>query len=173
MSLQGKRVAILVENMYDEKEFWYPYFRFQEAGAEVTVVGSGSADLFRSKHGLEAKPDVNADAVSADRFDAVFIPGGFAPDYLRRYEPVLRLVREALAGGKVVASICHGAWVLVSAGVLKGRRATCIGAIKDDIVNAGATYVDAEVVVDGTLVTSRKPSDLPAMFRTIIPLMRG
>lgn len=83
------------------------------------------------------------------------------------------MVREALAGGKVVASICHGAWVLVSAGVLKGRRATCIGAIKDDIVNAGATYVDAEVVVDGTLVTSRMPSDLPAMFRAIIPLVRG
>ena len=172
MSLQGKRVAILVENYYDEKEFWYPYFRFQEEEAEVRVIGSGSAEVYKSKGQIEIKPDAPADAVSAAQFDAVIVPGGFAPDYLRRYEAVLRLVRDAFNQGKVVASVCHGAWVLISAGIVAGKRATCLASIKDDLKNAGATYLDEPVVVDGKMITSRRPADLPVFCRAIIRAMQ-
>jgi len=168
MELTGKRVAVLAEDLYEELELWYPALRLREAGAEVTIVCSGSSTTYHSKHGYPATVDAAADDVSADAFDAVVVPGGFAPDRLRRYPAVLDLVRQAFEGGKVVAMICHAAWVPISAGILKGRTATCVPAIKDDLVNAGATYVDQEVVVDGNLISSRRPSDLPAFCRAII-----
>ena len=171
MSLKGKRVAILVEEIYEELELWYPYYRLLEAGAKVTLVGP-EAKVYPSKHGYPAKADVAAASVSAADFDAVVVPGGFAPDRLRRYAAVLDLVRGVHAKGGVVAAICHAGWVLVSAGILKGKRATCVAAIKDDVVNAGATYVDAAVVVDGKLVTSRTPADLPAFVPAIIAALQ-
>lgn len=171
MELKGKQVAILVEDDYQELEFWYPYYRLQEAGARVIAVGTGSAQTYHSKHGYPARADVKADDVRAADLDAVIVPGGFAPDRLRRYPAVLKLVREAAEGGKVVAAICHATWVLVSAGVLKGREATSVSAIKDDVTNAGARWVDREVVRDGNLITSRTPADLPAFCRTIIAAM--
>jgi len=173
MKLKGKKVAILVENLYDEKEFWVPYYRMKEEGAEVIIVGSGSAPIYRGKNQIEVVVDKPADAVSADDFDAIIIPGGFAPDYLRRYGSVLKLVGDAFVKNKVIASICHGAWVLVSAGILKGKRATCFFAIKDDVCNAGAEYSDSEVVMDGNLITSRKPDDLPAFCKAIITALVG
>ena len=172
MSLQGKRVVVFAEDMYEDPELWYPYYRLLEAGAEVKLVGSGSSQTYTSKHGYPVKVHVAAEEVSAKDVDALIIPGGFAPDRLRRYPAVLNLVREVFRQGKLVASICHGPWVMISAGILKGRRATCVAAIKDDVINAGAIYVDQEeVVVDGNLVTSRTPADLPAFGRAIVAIL--
>jgi protease I len=168
VELKGKRVAILAENMYQELELWYPLLRLREAGAETFVVGTGSADTYTSKHGYPVQVDLIADQVSAGDVDAVVVPGGYAPDLMRRYPPMVKLVRDAFEQGKVVAAICHAGWMLASAEVLRGKRATCFFAIKDDLIHAGATYVDAEVVRDGNLITSRMPSDLPAFCRTIV-----
>lgn len=172
-SLKGKRVAMLAEENYEDLELWYPVLRMREAGAVVQIVGTGSASTYASKHGYPATVNTAANEVSAADFDAVIVPGGFAPDRLRRYPAVLKLVREAHAQGKVVAAICHAGWVLISAGILRGKRATCVPAIKDDVVNAGAIYLDEEVVVDGNLVTSRTPADLPAFCRALIVGMGG
>lgn len=171
MELKGKRIAILVEDLYNEFEFWYPYYRMQEAGAQVTVVGTGAKE-YHSKAGLPAPGGQSAASVRSADFDGVIVPGGYCPDRLRRYPTVLNLVRECFDQGKVVAAICHAAWVLVSAGILKGRTLTCVAAIKDDVVNAGGTYVDQEVVRDGNLITSRMPDDLPAFCREIIGALR-
>jgi len=168
MEAKGKKVAILAEDMYEDPELWYPYYRMREAGAEVTLVGPKGGATYQSKHGYPVQTDVAAEEVEGADFDAVIVPGGFAPDRLRRYEAVLRLVREAHDAGRVVAAICHGGWVLISAGVVKGRRVTGVVAIKDDLANAGATYLDEEVVRDGNIVTSRVPKDLPAFCRTIL-----
>ena len=168
MSLAGKRIAILAENMYQEMELWVPYYRFKEEGAEVKIVGGGGAKSYTSKHGYPVTVDVQADQVTAEEFDAVIIPGGYAPDMMRRHEAMVRLVREASRQGKVVAAICHAGWMLVSAGIVSGKNATCFFSIKDDLVAAGAKWQDAEVVVDGNLITSRKPDDLPAFCRPLI-----
>jgi protease I len=168
MKLQGKRIAILSENMYQEMELWVPYYRFKEEGAEVKVIGGGGAKTYTSKHGYPVTVDVQADQVSAVEFDAVVVPGGYAPDLMRRHEAMVRLVREASQQGKVVAAICHAGWMLVSAGILRGKRATSFFSIKDDLVAAGANWVDQEVVIDGNLITSRRPDDLPAFCREII-----
>ena len=168
MKLAGKRIAILSENMYQEMELWVPYFRFKEEGAEVKIVGAGGAKSYTSKHGYPVAVDAQAESVSALEFDAVVVPGGYAPDLMRRHEAMVRLVREAAQQGKVVAAICHAGWMLVSAGVLPGKRATSFFSIKDDLVAAGARWVDEEVVVDGNLITSRRPDDLPAFCRAIV-----
>lgn len=165
--LRGTRVAVLVEDLYEDLELWYPVLRLREEGAEVTIVGSRAAE-YRGKHGYPASADKGIDTVEASWFDAVIIPGGYAPDRLRRYPAVLEFVRAMNAQGKVIAFICHGAWVPISAGILPGKRATCYFAIKDDLVNAGAHYVDAEVVRDGNLISSRQPSDLGAFLRETI-----
>lgn len=168
MELQGKKVAILVENIFNVFEFWYPYYRLKEAGAEVVVVGSGSSDVYTGKPATEVRADVSADQVSASDFDGVIIPGGYAPDIMRRYPKMVQLVKEMHGAGKVVAAVCHAGWMLVSADILKNRNATSYFSIKDDMVHAGANWVDEEVVVDGNLITSRKPDDLPAFMRAII-----
>jgi protease I len=168
MKLAGKRIAILAENMYQEMELWVPYYRLREEGAEVKVIGAGGAKSYTSKHGYPVNVDVQADQVKAVEFDAVIVPGGYAPDIMRRHPAMVALVRDASQQGKVVAAICHAGWMLVSAGILEGKRATSFFSIKDDLVAAGANWVDEEVVVDGTLITSRKPDDLPAFCRAIV-----
>jgi protease I len=168
MQLTGKRVAVLAENMYQELELWYPLLRLREAGAETFVVGAGGADSYTSKLGYPVQVDMDAGQISANDLDAIVIPGGYAPDMMRRHPEMVGLVAEAFDQGKVVAAICHAGWMLASAGILEGKQATCFFAIKDDVVNAGAAYVDAEVVIDGNLITSRTPSDLPAFCRAII-----
>ena len=168
MQLKGKRVAILAENLYQEMELWVPYYRMKEEGAVVQVVGTGGAQSYTSKHGYPVSVDVQAEQVNALEYDAVIIPGGFAPDLMRRSPAMVTLVREAAKSGKVVAAICHAGWMPASAGILRGKRATSFFSIKDDMVNAGATWVDQEVVVDGTLITSRKPDDMPAFCRAIV-----
>jgi protease I len=168
MELKGKRAAVLVEEMYQELEVWYPVYRLREAGCQVALVGPEAGETYPSKHGYPAKSDKAAREVSADDFDLLVIPGGYAPDHMRRCEPMIRLVSTMAEQGKPVAAICHGAWMLCSTQALKGRKATCFFAIKDDVINAGAKYVDAEVVRDGNLITSRKPDDLPAFMQALI-----
>jgi protease I len=173
MSLKGKRAIVLVEANYQDLEFWYPVLRLREEGVEVVIVGTGSAEGYTGRHGYPLpKVDAVADKVDVKDFDCLIIPGGWAPDVLRRYESVLKIVRDAFAQGKVVGAVCHAGSVLVSAKVLKGRTATCVSAIKDDVINAGATYLDREVVVDGKLVTSRMPADLPAFMREVVRVMQ-
>ncbi|HZY89260.1 MAG TPA: type 1 glutamine amidotransferase domain-containing protein [Gemmataceae bacterium] len=172
MELSGKRAAVLVEQQYQEMEVWYPIYRLREVGCKVTVVGPEAGQNYPSKLGYPCKSDKAARDVSADDFDLLVVPGGFAPDYLRRHEAILRLVGDMAERGKVVAAVCHGPAVLCSTQALKGKRATCFFAIKDDVANAGASYVDAEVVRDGNLITSRKPDDLPAFMQAIIQALR-
>jgi protease I len=168
MRLKGKKVVILIENNYQDLEFWVPYYRLKEEGVEVTVVGSGSSRTYTSKYGYPVEVEKEAKDIDVSKYDGVVIPGGYAPDLMRRYPDMVRIVREAHQKGKVIAAICHAGWMLVSAGILKGKKATGFFAIKDDLVNAGAHYVDEEVVRDGNLITSRKPDDLPAFCRETI-----
>ena len=171
MELTGKRIAILIEDMYNEFEFWYPFYRMKEAGAKVTVVGTGAKE-YHSKIGLPAPGGVAAESISASDFDALIVPGGYAPDRMRRNAAMLKLVRDSFTQGKIVAAICHAGWVLVSGGIVKGKKVTCVPSIKDDMINAGAIYLDQEVVKDGNLITSRSPDDLPAFCREIITALK-
>jgi protease I len=167
MGLEGKRVAILIEDDYQMHEFWYPYYRFQEAGAQVRVIGTGRAPSFTS-HGYSVTPDLDATDARVDDFDAVIIPGGYAPDKMRRSAEMVAFVRDMDGAGKPVAAICHAGWMLVSAKVVRGRRATCFYSIRDDLEAAGAQWSDEPVVVDGNLITSRAPGDLPAFCRAVL-----
>lgn len=171
MRLKGKRAALLVEDIYNEFEVWIPYYRLKEEGVIVTVVGSGTAQVYHGKYGIPIHADKKASDVSAADFDAVVIPGGYAPDKMRIYPEMVKLVKDAFDQGKTVASICHGGWMLVSAGILKGKKATSYVGIRDDMVNAGAKWEDSELVRDGNLITSRKPEDLPAFCRVLVQAM--
>lgn len=172
MKLKGKNVIVLVEDMYQEMELWYPVYRFREAGADVRIVGPAKK-LYKSKLGYEAQADAAAGGIKAADIDVVIIPGGYAPDKMRLHKSMVKLVRDAMNKGKVVAAICHGGWMLCSAGGIAGKTVTGYIAIKDDLVNAGANYVDQEVAVDGKLITSRMPSDLPAFCREIRKALKG
>ncbi len=168
--ITGKKVAILIEREYQDLEVWYPYFRLQEEGASLELLAP-EKKTYLGKFGYPAPADHAINQVDPNSYDCVIVPGGFAPDFLRHHPPSIAFVAKAYKAGKVIASICHGPWVLASAGILKGKKATCFFAIADDVKNAGAKYKDAEVVVDGKLVTSRKPEDLPAFCRAIIKLL--
>ncbi len=167
MELRGKKIAVLVADQYQELEVWYPLLRFREDGAETVAVGTEAGKTHTSKRGYPVVADRSIGEVRAEDFDAVIIPGGWAPDALRQDERVLEFVREMDRSGKIVAAICHAGWVLCSADIVRGRRVTCFAAIKDDVIHAGARYVDEEVVVDGNLITSRVPTDLPAFCREV------
>jgi protease I len=168
MNLQGKKVIVLVEDLYQELEVWYPLLRMREEGAEVTVAGTEAGVTYKSKLGYPVISDAACGDIDVHGYDGVIIPGGYAPDLMRRYPATVNLVRDAFEQGKVVAAICHAGWMLASADILKGRKVTGFFAIRDDLVHAGGEYEDAEVVVDGRLITSRKPDDLPAFCREII-----
>ncbi|MBC7927016.1 MAG: type 1 glutamine amidotransferase [Bryobacteraceae bacterium] len=171
MELKGKRIAIIVDNVYQEMEVWYPLYRLKEAGAEVVTVGAIAGHTYSSKLGYPCIADKAYDEVKGAEFDGVIVPGGFAPDHIRRHPRAIEFVKEVDQASKLVAAICHGPWVLCSTGSLKGKRTTCFFSIKDDVVNAGGIYEDSEVVVDGSLVTSRKPEDLPAFLKSCIEVL--
>ena len=166
--LSGKRIGVLVEEGFEDLEFWVPVMRLREEGADVVIIGSGRADRFRGKHCLTARPDVNADQVDPNTLDGLVVPGGWAPDKLRRVEAVLDLVRALDAQGKVIGSICHGGWVLISAGIVAGKRATGSRGIRDDLLNAGATWVDEPAFREGNLVWGRVVEDIPAFCRELV-----
>jgi protease I len=171
--LQGKRVAVFAEDLYEDLELWYPLLRLREEGANVVVVGPGGAAEHHGKYGYPVAVDQAIRDVKAENFDALVIPGGYAPDRMRRHPAMVALVRDLAQQGKIVAAICHGPWMLASAEVVAGKTVTGFSAIKDDLVHAGATYRDAEVVVDGNLITSRQPADLPAFMEAIIAALGG
>ena len=168
MELSGKRIALLAEDNYQELELWYPLLRFREAGAQVTVVGQATGKIHTSKLGYQVTADIAASEVSCQDYDAIVIPGGYAPDLMRRNPAMVGLVRDAYHQGKVVAAICHAGWMLVSADIVRSKRLTSFISIKDDMVNAGANWVDETVVRDGNLITSRVPPDLPFFCKEII-----
>jgi protease I len=172
MSLKNSRIAMLVEQQYQEMEIWYPLYRLREAGARVVTVGPVAGAVYPSKVGYPCKADMSWDEAKASDFDGVIAPGGFAPDFIRRHVNAINFVKDIEKQGKLVAAICHGPWVLCSADVLRGKRATSFFAIKDDVVNAGAIWEDSEVVRDGNLVTSRKPDDLPAFAVACIEMLK-
>ena len=168
MELINKKIAILAEDNYEDLELWYPLLRMQEAGARVAVVGMTGTETYQSKHGYPVKANVAASAVLDDDFEAVIIPGGYAPDRMRRHPPMLDLVRRVFQRGGLVAMICHAGWVPISAGIVEGRKVTSTPAIKDDLINAGAQWIDLAVVRDGNLISSRGPDDLPAFCQAIV-----
>jgi len=162
------KVAVLVEDNYQVLEVWYPYLRLRGEGIETLLVGTGRKREYKSKEGYPAVEQLPIEKARVADFSGVVIPGGYAPDILRRYKEANNFVREMYKKNKLVAAICHGGWVLVSAGIVKGKKVTGFYAIKDDLVNAGGKFIDKEVVVDGNLITSRKPFDLPAFCREIL-----
>ena len=168
MKLTGKNIICLVEEGFEDLELWVPVMRLREEGAHVTLVGTGRATSFVGKHGVPATPDINADQVNMSDYDGVLVPGGWAPDKLRRSQAVLDLVRTADQQGKVIAAICHGGHVLISAGIVKGRKATGTTAIKDDLINAGAEWVDVSAFRDGNLVWAQVGDDIPNFCRELV-----
>lgn len=162
------RVAILIADIYEDVEFFYPYYRLLEAGHAVDVVGCESGHSYAGKKGTSFKSTVAAADIDPAEIDAVVIPGGYSPDHMRRCSPMVELVRRAGQEGKLVAAICHGPWMLASARLLDGRKVTSFPSVSDDLVNAGADWVDEETVVDGNLITARKPDDLPAFMRAVV-----
>ena len=163
-----KKIAILIEDLFDDKELIYPYYRMQEEGFQVDLIGPEEHATYKSKFGMPMKSDKASKNVSADQYDAVIIPGGFSPDYMRRTDATVNFVRKMDEQHKLIASICHGPWLMISSCQLKGKSLTGFHSIGVDIENAGAIYLDQEVVIDGHLITSRTPKDLPAFTKAII-----
>jgi protease I len=168
MNVSNKYIAVLVENLYQELEVWYPVLRFREAGATVTIVGAAKGKIYKSKLGYPITADCSASEINVSKLDALIIPGGYAPDIMRTHPEMVVLTRQAHEEGKIVAAICHGGWMLASADIVSDKNVTCYRAIKDDLVNAGANYHDEAVVCDGKIITSRKPEDLPVFCKAIL-----
>ncbi|MFM9057908.1 MAG: type 1 glutamine amidotransferase domain-containing protein [Planctomycetaceae bacterium] len=171
--LDGIRILVPVADAYEDLELWYPKLRIEEAGGHVTLAGRMHGRTYTGKHGYPCTSDAALGDMEAGDFHGIVIPGGWMPDALRRDEKVLDPVRELAAQGKLVAAICHGGWIPISAGVYRGVRVTGSPGIKDDLVNAGAVWEDTPVVVDRHFVSSRKPADLPAFMAAIVDLLAG
>jgi protease I len=166
--MAAKKVAILVDEMYQVLEVWYPYYRFKEAGLKVNFVAAEAKREYHSKEGYPCVSEIAAAQADVGDYDCMLVPGGFAPDFMRRSADVINFANDMVDSGRLIASICHGGWLLCSTKIYKGKTATCFMAIKDDIINAGAKYVDDECVVDGNLITARKPDDLPAFCTAVL-----
>lgn len=169
--LDGRRVLAFVDDIYEDLELWYPKFRLISAGADFVIAAPEAPKKYQGKHGYPCVSDVRiADCRSID-FDGLLLPGGFMPDKLRRDDQVKQLIREFSDQGKLVAAICHGGWMAISAGVYRGVRTTGSLGIKDDLENAGAIWADAAVVVDRHFVSSRKPDDLPEFGEALVKVL--
>lgn len=164
-------MLVFVADDYEDLELWYPRLRLEEAGASVTLAGQSGGATYRGKHGYPCVSDRAIAEVTGSDYDGVVIPGGWMPDRLRRDPKVLQLTRHFAESGKLVASICHGPWILISAGVCRGVKMTSTPGIRDDLVNAGATWVDEALVVDRHFITSRRPADLPAFGEAIVTFL--
>jgi len=172
--LQGKRVAILVEEDFEDVELVEPMKALEDSGARVVVVGSGTKITYHGKRRqAEVTAETTADRVRVEDFDAVIVPGGYAPDRMRLHPSMVELVKKASAGGKLVAAICHGPQLLISADIIRGRRLTSWPSVAVDLKNAGADWVDEPVVQDGNLITSRKPADIPKFTKAILEALAG
>ncbi len=170
--MTAKKVALMVDEQYQVLEVWYPYYRLREAGLKADFVAAKAKKEYHSKEGYPCVSDIAAGDANVNDYDCMIVPGGFAADYMRRSTDVIKFANDMVNAGKVIAAICHGGWLLCSTEVYNGKKATCFMAIKDDIKNAGAKYVDAECVVDGNLITSRKPDDLPAFCTAILKALK-
>lgn len=173
MNLQGKKIVVLAEKLYEELELWYPLLRLREAGANVVVTSRPNLEACHGKYGYPLQIDMPVTELDSSSIDAVVIPGGYAPDHLRRYPVIIDFVREVYERNGVIAFICHGGWVAISAGILRGKRATSFFAIKDDMINAGAIWEDSSVVRDGNLISSRTPDDLPFFCQCLIEALQS
>jgi protease I len=171
MSLNGKTILFFAGPLYEDLELWYPKIRLEEEGARTVVAGTGEK-TYQGKRGYPITVDTSVDDVTSDRFDGLVIPGGYAPDIMRRSQKLLQLTREIYDAGKPVAFICHAGWVPISAGIVRGKRGTSVAAIKDDLVNAGMVWEDSPVVVDGNLISSRTPADLPQFMKALIAALQ-
>ena len=167
------KVIVLVEKGFEDREFMYPYYRLQEAGYKVEVVGPKSGEIYCGEYGLSVRADSSPQEIDVDDYVAVVIPGGRAPDRMRTNKGLVELARSAFQKGKVIAAICHGAQLLIEADVLRGKMATCYISVSTDLKNAGGLYKDRAVVVDGNLVTSRFPADLPQFCEAILRLLKA
>jgi protease I len=170
--LRDKTILFFAGPLYEDLELWYPKIRLEEEGARTVVAGTGEK-TYQGKRGYPLTVDASVDQISAGDFDGLVIPGGYAPDIMRRSPKLLQLTREIYQAGKPVAFICHAGWVPISAGIVRGKRGTSVGAIKDDLVNAGLIWEDSPVVVDGNLISSRTPADLPVFCKAIIAQLKG
>lgn len=168
-----KKVIILIENGFEDREFMYPFYRLQEAGYSVKIVGPKANTTYRGEYGLSVESHLSPHEISIDEFEGVIIPGGRAPDRMRVNNGLVKIVRDAFREGKMIAAICHGAQLLIEADVLKGKRATCYKSVAKDLKNAGGLYEDRTVVVDDMLVTSRFPADLPEFSKAILKLLQA
>jgi protease I len=171
--MPAKPVLIFAAKFYEELELWYPKIRLEEEGYTTVVAGVGDAVYTGKAGSYPVTVDAHVKDLAAADFDGLVVPGGYAPDILRRHEPVLRLTREIFEAGKPVGMICHAGWVPISAGIVKGKRGTSVGAIRDDLVNAGMTWEDSPVVVDGNLISSRTPADLGHFMKAYLKALKG
>jgi protease I len=169
--LTGKKILMFVDDIYEDLELWYPKIRMIEEGAQVIVAGSYKMKVYSGKHGYPCKSDASFDEIDTNEFDALIIPGGFAPDRLRREKRVLEITRNIFGSGKLIAHICHAGWIPISAGIMKGYKCTSTPGIKDDLINAGAEWVNEPVVIDRNMISSRNPNDLPEFSRAIIKML--
>lgn len=168
MRLKGVKIIALVHEDFEDLEFWYPYYRLREEGAAVTVAGEKAGAVYHGKYGVPATADIAFKDADPEAYDVLLVPGGWAPDKLRRFPEILSLVRGMNQRKAVIGQICHAGWVLVSAGILKGRNVTSTPGIKDDMTNAGAIWHDKPVVTDENIVSSRRPPDLPEYGRALV-----
>jgi len=169
--MKDKRIAIFVENMYEDIEFWYPYFRMKEEKAQVDIIAPEKI-TYKGKHGMPVKAEHAINDVIPDSYDALIIPGGYSPDFMRRNKEMVKFVKNMHDQKSIVAAICHGPWMFASSNILRDKKLTSFHSIKDDLINAGAEWVDKEVVVDDNIITSRNPHDLPAFCQKIIELVK-
>lgn len=172
MELSSKKIVALVHEQFEDLELWYPVLRLREAGAEVVLAGEEAGREYSGKHGVPATADLAYSAVKESDFDGILVPGGWAPDKLRRYPEIIELIRAFDKAEKLIGEICHAGWVLISADILKGRQVTSTPAIKDDMINAGAIWKNTDVIRDGHIVSSRRPPDLPAYLREVIAFLQ-
>ena len=168
MKEREQKILLFVGDIYEDLELQYPKYRLREAGKQVVIAGEKRGEIYKGKHGYPAKADLSFDEVNESDFDALIIPGGYAPDKLRKLPKVLEITRKFHEQKKLIAFICHAGWIPISAKVIKGITCTCYEAIKDDLINAGANYVDQSVVVDKHFISSRFPNDLPNFCREIL-----